>query len=132
MKDTNPVPKRADEWRPVFLQMLRNTGNIRASANAAGVTRPTVYNHKRRSKEFAAAWDDAIQDAVDTLEAIAIDRARKGSDTLLIFLLKAHRPEKYRETVRTQHSGPNDEPVKFTLNIGNLGKENDDDKDDDG
>lgn len=117
-----PLPKRADEWRPVFLQMLRNSGNVRAAATAAGVTRQTVYVHKRRSKEFAEAWEEAMEDAVDALEAVAIDRARKQSDTLLIFLLKAHRPGKYRETIRTQHTGANDEPVAFTLNIGQPGQ----------
>ena len=35
------------------------------------------------------------------LHAIAMERARKQSDTMLIFLLKAHRPAVYRETVRT-------------------------------
>jgi hypothetical protein len=39
------------------------------------------------------------------------------SDTLLIFLLKARRPDVYRENVRVQHRGPNEGPVKHELDI---------------
>ena len=40
-----------------------------------------------------------MADALDILEAVAVQRAITISDTLLIFLLKSHRPEVYRETV---------------------------------
>lgn len=95
------TPKKATEWRPIFLRTLRNSGNVRAACTAAGVTRQAAYAARTNSAEFAAAWDEALEDAIDGLEAVATDRARKSSDTLLIFLLKAHRPEKYRETIRT-------------------------------
>jgi hypothetical protein len=76
---------------------LGATANVRAACDAAGVSRPVVYAHRARSQEFAAAWDVALEDACDRLEMIALERARSVSDTLLIFLLKAHRPAKYRE-----------------------------------
>ena len=37
------------------------------------------------------------QDLADDLEAEAFKRAREGSDALLMFLLRAHRPERYRD-----------------------------------
>ena len=37
------------------------------------------------------------------LEAVARKRAIVGSDTLLIFLLKAVRPEKFRDRYQVQH-----------------------------
>jgi hypothetical protein len=92
------------EWRPAFLTTLRNTGNIRAACQTAGISRQLAYDHRARSQEFAAQWDEALQDAIDGLEAVAINRARTSSDTLLIFLLKAHRPEKYRETINQHHT----------------------------
>lgn len=95
------TPKKADEWRPIFLKVLRNSGNVRAACAAAHITRQAAYKARDASKEFAADWADALDDAIDGLEAVAIDRARRSSDTLLIFLLKAHRPERYRETIRT-------------------------------
>ena len=39
------------------------------------------------------------------LEAVARKRAIIGSDVLLIFLLKGHRPEKYRERYQVEHAG---------------------------
>jgi hypothetical protein len=37
------------------------------------------------------------------------------SDTLMIFLLKAHRPKKFRENVRHEHTGDGGGPVLFDL-----------------
>jgi hypothetical protein len=39
------------------------------------------------------------------LEDEALRRAKDKSDTLLIFLLKARRPEKYKDRISTEHSG---------------------------
>ena len=41
------------------------------------------------------------------LEKEAWRRALKQSDTLLIFLLKAHRPQKYREVIQAQNRNLN-------------------------
>ena len=106
MNDTPNGRKRACEWRGIFLEALRNSANVRAACKTAGISRSTAYSAKKRSERFRKAWEQAIEDAVDTLEAVAMDRARKQSDSLLMFMLKAHRPAKYRETIRTQHTGP--------------------------
>lgn len=102
-------------WRVRFLAALADTGNARDSARAAGVDRATAYRHREKDEGFADAWEAALQDATDSLEMEARRRAVEGveepvfhkgervgsvrrySDTLLIFLLKAHRPEKYRD-----------------------------------
>ena len=88
------------DWGPRFLEVLAATGNVRLSAGAAGVSRDTPYKRARRSRRFAEAWAKAVEDAIDTLEAEARRRALGGSDALLMFLLRAHRPERYRETLR--------------------------------
>lgn len=93
--------KSAGEWRPAFIETLRNTANVRYACQKAGIDRKTAYKHRDSAPEFAAQWEEALEDAIDTLEAVAQDRARKNSDTLLIFLLKAHRPDKYRENTRS-------------------------------
>lgn len=103
MNDTNPeilTPEKEREWFPRFLSTLRNTANVRAACEAAKIARETAYDNRRENASFAARWDTAIDDACDSLEAAAWLRARRSSDTLMIFLLKAHRPEKYRETTR--------------------------------
>ena len=50
-----------------------------------------------------------MEDACDILEATAGRRAvKEGSDRLLMFLLKAHRREKYSDRTEIQHSGTGD------------------------
>lgn len=100
-----------------FLAALATTGNISRAAAAAGVHRMTHYDWLEQDADgsYAAAVAAAEAEAADLLEAEARRRAlegwdeavywrgrevgatRKYSDTLLIFLLKGARPEKYRE-----------------------------------
>lgn len=42
-----------------------------------------------------------------------VSTVRKYSDTLAIFLLKAHAPEKYRENSKMELSGPNNGPIQM-------------------
>ena len=99
--DENATPKKEREWMPVFLATLRNSANVRAACDAAKIDRRTAYRNRDENPAFAERWDEAIEEACDGLEAAAWLRARRSSDTLMIFLLKAHRPERYRETIRT-------------------------------
>ena len=105
--------REAGEWMPAFLVALRNSANVRAACQKAGIDRKTAYNHRDKSDEFRRQWQEALEDACDILEAEAWTRAREKSDLLLIFLLKAHRPAKYRETTRLEHSGPEGKPIEL-------------------
>lgn len=105
---------RAD-WGQLFLTELRASGNVRQACEAAGIRRTAAYDYRDDEPAFRAAWDEAMEDACDELEKIARERASRMSDTLLIFLLKAHRPEKYRERFDHQHSGKGGGPI--VLNI---------------
>ena len=104
-------------WKPLFLDTLRGTGNVRLSASNADVARQVAYRARDSSPTFRADWDEALEEARELLEAEARRRAaigvdepvyykgkvvgqiRKYSDNLLMFLLKAHWPEKFRENV---------------------------------
>lgn len=110
-KRTKRTPKAGPppDWAERFLAALRDTGIIREACNVAGVGRSTVYERKDASPEFARLFADALEDAIEDLERTARKRAKDGSDTLMIFLLRAHRPEKYRE--RFEHSGPGGGPI---------------------
>jgi hypothetical protein len=90
----------AGEWRPAFLTALRNTANVRYACEQAATSRMTAYKHKREDAAFAAEWREALTDACDLLELEARRRAVEGSDSLLMKLLAAHRPNKYRENVK--------------------------------
>lgn len=114
---TEPTKKaRVPKWQKAFLSALANSGNVRAACRAAGTHRPTVYERRHKDPEFAALWEDALEDAADSLEAEAVRRARGGSDTLLIFLLKGLRPTKWRETTRHELTGPDGGPIETNIN----------------
>ncbi len=98
-----------------FLKILAETGNISESSKAININRNHMVKIRERDKPFSELWDQAINVGVDTLESEARRRAYNGvdepvfyrgdicgtikkySDTLLIVLLKANRPEKYQE-----------------------------------
>jgi hypothetical protein len=121
------TPKKG--WQSVFLTELAARGVIKDACAVAGVSRQAAYKARERSATFAAQWDQAIEEAADVMEREAFRRAVEGvekpvfgslgakmgagvvghiqeySDTLLIFLLKGIRPEKYRERTDVRHSG---------------------------
>jgi hypothetical protein len=86
-------------WEEKFLESLRMHGVITAACLDAGIERDTAYKARERDSDFAERWQDALDQACDLLEFHAKKRALESSDTLMIFLLKAHRPEKYRDRV---------------------------------
>lgn len=103
-----------------FVESLTRGETITAASKAAGVCRKTAYNWRDSDKEFAEAWDDAIEVGTEKLETEATRRALDGSDTLLIFLLKARRPKVYRERVSTEVTGPDGQPLANVVPIINL------------
>ena len=112
------VAASAKRWEDRFLAALSRTLNVTASAREAGVGRRTVYEARDADPEFATAWLEALYTAIETAEGELYRRAVAGvdepvfqggklvgalkrySDVLLIFLLKAHRPTVYRETLK--------------------------------
>lgn len=109
-------------WQEQFLAELAARGSVVLACRAAGCSRANAYAERGRSAEFKAAWDEEKREAVELMEDEARRRAVEGtlrpvfhggvqvgevreySDTLLIFLLKAHDP-KYRDRQQVEHSG---------------------------
>jgi hypothetical protein len=98
--------EQAVHLKKAFLEHFRAHGNVSWACRAVGITRrPTVYEWQEHDDEFAAAFREAEIEATETLEQEAYRRAFQGSDTLLIFLLKARAPTKYRDNARIEHAG---------------------------
>lgn len=87
---TMPHPKKR-----AFLTAYRDLATIRHAAEVSKVSRRSVYRWKDSDPAFAAAMDWAREDAIESLELVARERARRKSDLLLIFLLKSLRPDVY-------------------------------------
>jgi hypothetical protein len=87
------------EIREKFLGLLREIGNVTHAAAGAGIGCASVYEWRYDDPAFARDWDAAVRLGGEGLEDIARERARNGSDLLMIFLLKGIFPEKYRDRV---------------------------------
>lgn len=107
------------DWRDKFTQHLAKTGNVSKSARLAGVPRRTVYDERDKNPDFAQAWEDALEEGADELEEEARKRALADSDTLLIFLLKGLKPDKYRENKRVELAGDKDAPLQIEIKPAN-------------
>lgn len=126
------------DWTPEkeakFIKSLVSTGgNIARACRAAKVARSTVYDHKKKDPAFAQKWSEAVEQGIDELEQEARRRAFSGtekpvfykgdvvghineySDTLMIFLLKGNRPEKYKE--RHEHTGKDGKPIEVATKV---------------
>jgi len=90
----------AGDWRPAFLTVLAQTANVRLSARKAGISKKTAYKHRATDPEFAEQWEDAVDQALGTLEGEAYRRALTTSDHLLWKLLQVHDPDRFRESTR--------------------------------
>ena len=87
--------------------------SISKACQAAGIGRRTVYEWRGDDKKFAAEWEEAVETGTDVLEDEAIKRAKDGSDVLLIFMLKARRPEKFKDRQHHEHTGKGDQPINY-------------------
>lgn len=117
------TPQKTPKKEDVFLLALAESGNVTRAAKKAKLSRTQLYNKRKADLAFAKIWDEAEALGVSALEDEARRRAydgwlepvfhkgvrvgtvRKFSDTLLIVLLKAHKPEKYRENMKIKHGG---------------------------
>lgn len=63
-----------------FTDLLRETLNVSAAARGVGYDRSYCYKLRDQDPAFAEAWDDALEEAYDELEAEARRRAFMGVD----------------------------------------------------
>jgi hypothetical protein len=125
---------RADGWtsqRQVdFIAALADTGCVKQAARKIGMNARSCYRLRRApgAENFAAAWDTALSHAARKLVDLAFERAIHGSDEpvfdrdghrvgrrmrqndrLLMFLLRAYMPERFRHAHRDRRAP--DEPL---------------------
>ena len=101
--------------KALFINALTVGATVEAAASYAEVNRRTLYRWRSEDTVFAKSWQQAETGKApsSTLEAEAVRRAVIGvkkpvyrggeivghttdySDSMLMFLLKAHHPEKY-------------------------------------
>jgi len=114
--------------REQFLDELRRIPNVVRACRAIGISRARMYEVYQAEPDFAKQWDAALKEGVESIEAEMHRRAFEGyagrpvvnqgqvvaevteySDTLAMFLARAHAPEKYRDNATLE--------LKGTLNV---------------
>jgi len=113
-----------------FLAAFAEVGNITQAAEIAKIERKTHYVWMGKDENYVLAFEEAQEQAADRLEQEARRRAMEGtlkpvfykgeecgvireySDTLLIFLMKGARPEKYKERISAEHTGKDGGPIE--------------------
>lgn len=129
-----------EQWERFFKNMA-DLGNIRLACEASGIHRSTVHAYNRGEfpegfdgDAWTARFEAAREDAADRLEAEAFRRAHDGwakkvykkpgddsggvveewaySDALMVLLLKANRPEKFKDRAATELTGKDGGPIQ--------------------
>lgn len=121
--------RRADGWsvdrQRQFIQMLADTGSVTQAAQHVGLSTVSAYRLRNApdGHAFATAWEIAIQAASRRLVDEAMDRAFNGADEpvfdrdgkrvgrriryndrLLMFMLRALQPERFRNAHRAERA----------------------------
>jgi hypothetical protein len=116
---------RKDGWTPQrqvdFIAALAHTGCVEQAALEVGMSARSCFRLRAApgAESFAQAWDTALQHAAHRLLDLAFDRAVRGTDEpvfdrdghvvgrrfrqndrLLMFLLRAYMPERFRHAHR--------------------------------
>jgi hypothetical protein len=128
---------RTPKNREKFLEALAKGSTVTIACRAAGMSRVAAYHWRKDDEDFAKAWDEAVEDGTDILEEEAKRRALVGakkavyqngkfvgyvqepSDTLMIFLLKGRRPEKFKDRVHAEHTGKDGGPIQHEVSARN-------------
>lgn len=107
--------ERKKTSQAAFLKAFVERGTVLGASDASGIHRDTHYHWLKTDTDYAQAYAMAEEEAVQMLETeirrralVGVDEpvwhqgkrvgyVKKYSDTLAIFILKARRPDVYRE-----------------------------------
>ena len=96
--------KGSGDWQPVFLAAMQKLPVVRVACQQAGISRAEAYRARTRDATFALAWEEALQDGIDIIEAHLMAMSQKNV-VAGIFMLKNLRPNIYGEHVHVNVSG---------------------------
>ena len=126
---TGQYKKIRNPRKRAFLAAVARTGNVTQAAEIAHIARSAHYQWLEADPVYVAAYEDAMEQAAQRLEAEAKRRAVEGveepvfyqgkqcgvirrySDSLLMFLLKGALPDKYKERTSTELTGAGGKPL---------------------
>lgn len=96
------------EKRNQFITLYREGASIKEAADIVGVCFSTVFTHLRKNEKFKKRFEAAKNIHLNTLEDHLVRMATgnaKGNVIALFGVLRANRPEKWRESAKLEHTG---------------------------
>ena len=121
--DVEIVPKESEIFKnttarkQAFLVAYAKCGTVTSAAKSTGINPSTPYEWlKHNTDDFKANFEQAKQSFADSLESLAFERVqtRDTNDVLLITLLNAHKPEKYRPNTQGTNEQASEVIAKLT------------------
>jgi hypothetical protein len=125
-----PQPRIAAAERTSFLEALAAGWSVKHAAERAGRDRRRFYDLRDADEAFAAEWNEAVEQGTELLEdelrRRAVDgwdenhfngegelirRVHRISSQDIQFLLKARKPERFRENTRVELTGLPAQPI---------------------
>ena len=106
-----------------FLEALRSSGSVVAASRWSKVPRRTAYSWRKLYVDFAQAWDDAIEEALDIIEARAMDAAvnpKKDpieAGRMQRWILSKRRPKVWGDKLIHQDPDGNAVPLTQEVNL---------------
>lgn len=115
--------RTAENEAAFLVAVVESGGNVTEACRSSGLTRSAIYVWRKDDEAFAAAFDEALEHGTDAMEDEVTRRAFQGveesvfyqgkkcgavtrySDTLAIFMLKARRPDKFKDRVASEFTG---------------------------
>jgi hypothetical protein len=96
-----------DEKRARLIEAYVDAGNLEVGRAAIKCTPSQLWRHLDANSTFAEKLEDARPRAMQVFEERAHALAAAGNDKIIPLILKAERPDKYRDTLKLELSGNN-------------------------
>jgi len=100
---TKFTPALQDQF---LADLVESCGNVSTAADKSNCSRTMWYELRKADEEFAARWDAAVEEGLQRgvveLETCLVERAKAGSDKLLIFALQTLRRQRYGNKVEVE------------------------------
>lgn len=107
MAEVSAIGKIRHFKKRAFLAAYSRCGSIQKAAKRAKVDRQSHYNWLREDAEYRDAVEEAKTQGFDALEDMLNDAALEDRNiTAAIFLLKANRPDKFKDRSHVDVSLP--------------------------
>lgn len=132
---TNGKKAQPEAVKLAFLELFPEVGSVKDTCDKLGLNRRTLHHWRTNDLEFEKEYQIAAKQTLTLLEDEAYRRAVTGiqkpifqgghkvgfvteySDTLLLALLKARDPQKYRERFTGEITGPDGKPLLGDLKM---------------